>query len=291
VTVAVVTDSAATIPAGLAEELGIVVVPLRLAIGADDHRDGELDPEVLLAHTGDVTTSGPTPSDFVDVIESAPTTDGVVIVTVSREIAQGTFLSARAAAGAIAVPTRIVDTGTAAGAEGLVVLAAARAAARGASLDGVEAAALRVVGRVRLIATLPNLDHLVRSGHVPQAAAWAARWVGLHPVVEVRSGRISPSKPALSETAAHKAMLAAWRRTIPAAPATLHVAALHSLAADAARALLAGVAAEVEPAEAFIGTFGTAMLVHAGPGVAGLAWWWEDPAQDPGVRRREGTAS
>ena len=145
--------------------------------------------------------------------------------------------------------------------------------------DEVVAAAQRVVVRVRLIAMLPNLEHLVRSGHVPQAAAWAARWVGLHPVVEVRSGRISPSRPALSDSAAHKAMLAAWRRTIPARPAALHVAALHSLAANAADKLLAGVRAEVEPAEAFVGSFGTVMLVHAGPGVAGLAWWWDGPDQ------------
>lgn len=279
VTVTVVTDSAATVPTDLAEQLGIVVVPLRLAIGAANYRDGDIGPDALLARTEDVTTSGPTPADLLMAIEAAATSDGVVIATVSRDIAQGTFLSARAAAGAAAVPTRVVDTATAAGAEGLVVLEAARAAARGDSLDEVVAAAQRVVVRVRLIAMLPNLEHLVRSGHVPQAAAWAARWVGLHPVVEVRSGRISPSRPALSDSAAHKAMLAAWRRTIPARPAALHVAALHSLAANAADKLLAGVRAEVEPAEGFVGSFGTVMLVHAGPGVAGLAWWWDGPDQ------------
>ncbi len=275
-TVTVVTDSAATVPTDMAEEFGIAVVPLRLTIGADDYRDGDLSPDTLLTRTEEVTTSGPTPADYLTAIESTATADGVVIATVSRDIAQGTFLSARAAAGAAKVPTRVLDTATAAGAEGLVVLEAARTAARGAALDEVEAAALRVVDRVRLIATLPDLKHLVRSGHVPQAAAWAARWVGLHPVIEVRTGRISPSKPALSHGAAHKTMLAAWRRTIPASPAALHVAALHSLAADAADALLAGVRAVVEPVEEFVGSFGTAMLVHAGPGVAGLAWWWDD---------------
>ncbi len=276
-TVTVVTDSAATVPTDLAEELGIVVVPLRLTIGADDYRDGDVAPDTLLARTEDVTTSGPTPADFLTAIEAAASVEGVVIATVSRDIAQGTFLSARAAASAAAIPTRVVDTATAAGAEGLVVLEAARTAARGATLDEVVAAAQRVVARVRLVATLPDLEHLVRSGHVPQAAAWAARWVGLHPVVEVRSGRITPSKPALSEGAAHEAMLTAWRRTIPASPAPLHIAALHSLAESAADALLADVRAAIEPVEAFVGSFGTAMLVHAGPGVAGLAWWWDDP--------------
>src|SRR5438270_140076 len=36
-------------------------------------------------------------------------------------------------------------------------------------------------------------------------------------------------------------------------------------------------AAEVEPKTAFSASFGTVMMVHTGPGLAGLAWWWEEP--------------
>jgi hypothetical protein len=54
---------------------------------------------------------------------------------------------------------------------------------------------------------------------------------------------------------------------------------LHSLAPAAATELLTEVTAEIKPATAFVGSFGTVMLVHAGPGVVGLAWWWDDPVQ------------
>ena len=55
----------------------------------------------------------------------------------------------------------------------------------------------------------------------------------------------------------------------------LHVCALHALAADAANDLLAAIDAEHAPATSLVGSFSTAMIVHAGPGVLGLAWWWE----------------
>ena len=65
---------------------------------------------------------------------------------------------------------RVMDTGTAAGAEGLVVLAAAEAAAQDEPVESVQRAAQRVIERVRLIATVDSLDRLVQSGRVPGVA-------------------------------------------------------------------------------------------------------------------------
>ena len=33
---------------------------------------------------------------------------------------------------------------------------------------------------------------------------------------------------------------------------------------------------QVAPDESFIGEFGPVMVVHTGPGLSGLAWWWDD---------------
>ena len=294
VTVAVVTDSAATVPGEMAERLNIIVVPLRLEIGSDSYRDTELNPEAVLDRTEDISTSGPSPADFVSAIESHAGSDGAVVATVSRALAQGTFLAARAAAGLVEVPTRVVDTATAAGGEGLVVLEAARVAAAGGTIDEVEQAALRVAGRVRLAAphgAVPERHRgppcrgrprrIIRpmSAARSEAAAWAARWVGLRPVIELDAGKVSPLRPALSESGAHRRVLDTLRRSTPDPPTALHVAALHSLVPAAAEHVLADLRRDIEPATAFVGSFGSVMLVHAGPGVAGLAWWWaDDPA-------------
>jgi fatty acid-binding protein DegV len=70
-------------------------------------------------------------------------------------------------------------------------------------------------------------------------------------------------------------MLARWRRSRPRDGAALHVAALHALERGEAERLLDAVRAEASPVTAFIGEFDAVMVAHTGPGLTGLAWWWE----------------
>lgn len=278
--VLVITDSAGTVPADLAERLGVEVLPLRLSVDGDSLRDGDLPMADLLARDPKtISTSGPSPGDFLEVLERRASDDGTLIVTVAHDLASSTFSSARAAARMADTPVRVLDSQSAAGAQGLVVLAAAARARRGAGLDDVEAAATTAANRVRLVAALPNLDHVARSGHVPGAGAWATRFIGLRPLIELRFGTVRPLRPALSDEAAADAVLKAWRRTIPDGPARLHVAALHAEAEERAVRLLDAVQAEVEPATSFVGSFGVGMIVHSGPDLVGLGWWWEDDAE------------
>ena len=168
---------------------------------------------------------------------------------------------------------RVVDTGTAAGAQALVVLAAADCAARGGTLDEVEAVAREAVGRVRLVASVPNLDHLVRSGRVPDLAGRAGRALGLAPLFEFRDGAAHVMRPARGLDAAIERMVARCRREARAGCAW-QVVALHAQSPEAAEKLLARVEEELAPATVFVASFGVVMVVHTGPGLIGLAWQW-----------------
>jgi fatty acid-binding protein DegV len=108
---------------------------------------------------------------------------------------------------------------------------------------------------------------------VPGVAAWAGRSLGLRPLIEFRGGKIRPLRPVRGDRAAFDAILDPWRRSRTAG--RLHVAALHALAAERAEQLLGAVREEVEPATAFVGPFSSVMVAHTGPGLLGLAWWWE----------------
>jgi DegV family protein with EDD domain len=170
----------------------------------------------------------------------------------------------------------VVDTGSAAGGQALVVLAAAEAASRpGATLADVVRRATWVADRVRLVATIPNLDHLVRSGRVPGIAGWAGKRLGIHPLFEFRGGDVHRLRPALSGDAAAERIVAHVQRNV-APGGHLHVVALHALAPDSATDLLARLTSKIEPEESFVGEFGPVMVVHTGPGLSGLAWWWDD---------------
>jgi len=274
VSVAVVTDSAAAIPPGLAARNLVTVVPMWLTVRGTQVREGDRSLEDLVAEP-DIETSGPAPGEFEEVIRSCAGADGVLVLTIAATMSS-THAAAEIAARSMGGLVRVVDTTTAAGAEGLVVLAAAEAAAGGATLDEVEAAARRVIERVRLVAMVPNLDHLVRSGRVPGIAGWAGRRLGLAPLFEFGSGRIRRLRPALGADAALDRIVGTWRRSRPTGVGSLHVAALHALAPESADRLLAGVRAEVDPEVEFVSEFGSVMVVHTGPGLAGLAWWWDD---------------
>jgi fatty acid-binding protein DegV len=127
---------------------------------------------------------------------------------------------------------------------------------------------------MRLAATVPTLEHLVRGGRVPNIAGWAGRRLGIAPLFEFRDGRAHPLRPALGTTAAYDRILARWRRgRVP--DARLHVVALHADAPVDAENLLDRVRGETEPATAFVGEFGSVMVAHTGPGLVGLAWRWE----------------
>jgi DegV family protein with EDD domain len=275
--VAIVTDSAATLPPDLAAGNRVSVVPMEVTSGGRVlGNDRLVSLEEVLRHLHDgVRTSSPSPGRFSSVIGSAQRGDGVLVLTVARSMSS-TYQAASLAAKRSPGPVKVLDTGTAAGGEGLVVLAAASAAAAGRSLHEVLEAARQAAAHVELVATLDDLDHLVRGGRLPRTVGRLAGLVRVQPLFEFRGGLIRPLVPAFSRRGARRRMLARWRRSRPRdRRARLHVAALHALARDEAQWLLDAVRVEAEPVTAFVGEFDAAMVAHTGPGLTGLAWWWQ----------------
>jgi DegV family protein with EDD domain len=288
-TVTVVTDSAAALPPDLVGRYDIRVVPLVLQVGADRYRDGEISLDELVRRFDEpISTAAPSPGEFATVIADARRTGPVVTLTVAAGMSS-THDSAKLAAKLVtdndprATETShepdepdvaVLDTGTAAGAQGLVVLAAARAAAEGADRDEVVATAERVAGQVRLAASVADLERLARSGRVPDAARWIGDRLGVRPLFEFRDGRARPLRPAFSAEAAVDRIV--QRCAAGAARgARLHVTVLHALNPDAAAVLAERVRA-LEPVSFLVGPFSPVMVAHTGRGLAGLAWWWED---------------
>ena len=275
-----VTDSAASLPADLAGASGVAIVPMWVAIGGQQYRDGELTLKEVLDRAGEgLSTSGPAPGELAEAARAADHGDGVVILTLSHEMS-GVYQSARLAMDLLdREKVAVVDTGTAAGAEGLVVLAAAKAARAGLPLGSVVDEARRAAGRVRLLATLPSLDYLARGGRVPGAAAWGARWLGLSPVFEFRQGKVRPLRPARGGRLARQRIVDIWAREITEERqkgAALHVTALHAAEPAVAEDLLSEVGRRFQPSTAFVGSFSPVMVAHTGPGLVGLAWWWDE---------------
>lgn len=282
--VAVVTDSTACLPRNLVEQYDIKVVPLTFVFGDTSYTDDpELDIEEfyhrLETEKNTPTTSPASPGTYLEVYkELSRECDAILCVTVASRIS-GMYQAARVAKDMAAdeLPeTRIevLDSGTAAMAQGFVVLAAARSAVEGGSLDEVTAAANEVKSRVQLVAMVDTLDYLARSGRIPRAGAWAASLVGLKPILSIKNGQVKLRSASRNAKRATDGMLKSLQERVNG-EGCLRVSVIHANVPDMAEQLLEKVKQRVECTEVFIARFSPLMGIYTGPGVLGLVYYNE----------------
>ena len=107
---------------------------------------------------------------------------------------------------------------------GFVALAAARAAAAGADLDAVEAAARSAVPRGHAFIVVHRLDNLRRSGRIGTAASWLGTALSLKPLLCLDvDGRLVLAQRIRTVTKAHAAMVEQVAEVVGERPATIAV--------------------------------------------------------------------
>jgi DegV family protein with EDD domain len=280
--VAVVTDSSACLPRALAAEYGILSVPLRFRLNGRSYRDGvDISADEVYRRLPTLkalpTTSAPSPSDYYAVLHSAAAqVSGIVIITISSTLS-GAYQSAVAATATASetlkhVEIQVIDSRTAAGAQGLVVLAAARAAARGGDVHAVVLTAREVMERVELVAFLDTLYYIARSGRVPMALHYTNALLKVNPLFHIRpmSGEAKTIRIARGRESAERQMLEIVHRRLHGQ--FLRGIVLHSDCRDEAERLRVRIESEFDCAELHVGDFTPAMGIHAGPRVLGLAY-------------------
>jgi len=136
------------------------------------------------------TTSQPSIGDFLSVYE--PLLNGgseIVSIHLAGGIS-GTVAAAEQAReqlGDRASSVHIVDSATACGGEGLLVLAAAAAARQGGDGAAVAARALRARAELKLWFAIDTLEFLRRGGRIGGAQAWLGSALKIKPILTVQS--------------------------------------------------------------------------------------------------------
>ncbi len=281
--VAVVTDSTVCLPPELVSLHGIGVVPLRFVLEGASYLDGvEITADDIYRMLPQVktlpTTSAPSPSDYYAAIARASVShEAVLVITIASKFS-GMHLSATTAAATARdllknVDVQVLDSGTAAGAQGLVVLAAARAAGRGEDMESVLSAARSVMERVELVAFLDTLYYIARSGRVPMAIHWANVVVRVNPLfrIEPMSGEANTVRVARGRQSAERQLLEIVRRHVGARK--LHGIVLHSYRRAEGELLRDRILSAFDCEELHVSDFTPAMGIHTGPGVLGLAYY------------------
>ena len=280
--VAVVTDTTACIPKEQVKKHGIEVVPIELVFGDKVYRDGiDISPTEFYALLRQAetlpTTAGSLTGPYLEAYRKVSRkASGILCITESSKFS-GMFNSARVAVEMArkdipSVPIEVLECTTAAAGQGLVVLAAARAAASGKSLAEVVEIAREVMPQVSLFATLDTLHYLVRGGRVPKAAGLVNSLLQIKPVFTVNEGDAHTVALPRSTPNAMKRILKLMGQKV-AKGQPLRVAVMHADALKEAIILRNRISSQFDCAELFITEFTPVMGVHTGPGVIGVAFY------------------
>ncbi|NQW17656.1 MAG: DegV family protein [Chloroflexi bacterium] len=274
--VVVVTDSTADIAPELIEELGIHVVPLKVIFGTEEFIDGTTikAPEFyrkLEASSVFPTTSQPSPGEFVEKYrEISAGADGIVSIHISAKLS-GTYDSAIQARDELAgagPEIRVIDGKSASMGTGLTVLAAARAARDGASLDEVAALAESLIPRTHVLFLLDTLEYLKRGGRIGKASAFIGTLLKFHPLLGIVDGEVAPIARPRSKQKGVSALLSRLEAEGRIEQAAV-IVANDQVSADGLSVQVATMTGLTVPPTT---TIGPVIGAHAGPGLIGVAY-------------------
>jgi DegV family protein with EDD domain len=202
---------------------------------------------------------------------AAEQADAVVGVHLSTKLS-GTYSAAvQAAAMLPGKRIQVIDSNATAMAMGFVVLAAARAAQAGKSLDEVAQAARDTIPHVGVVFTVETLEFLRRGGRIGGAAAFMGSLLDMKPILDLRDGRVEPvERVRTKKKAVERVLEIITERANSHRPVRL--ATLHAAAPEEAAALLEIAKRRLGAEEALLCEVSPTVAVHAGPGTIGLAY-------------------
>jgi DegV family protein with EDD domain len=279
-TVKVVTDSGSDIPAEVAQELGISVIPLYVRFGESIYRDGiDLDADEfyheLVRNSDPPKTSAPPPGDFVQLYEQlAAETDEIISIHLSsrysstRDVA---MLARDYVKGKCRV--EVVDSKSASMGLGLVAILAARAARSGESLDRVTGLVHEIIPHTHILAMVTELKYVLGGKRIflPKmriflgkiATLFNAKLLG-----EIYEGKVHAIGIFRTEEKAFDRL----EKQLKESPGIKEMAIMHTTAPDWAGEL-AGRAASISPQEHLhLTRFGCVTGMQAGPRGVGVAF-------------------
>lgn len=273
-TIKIVVDSTADLDPKWLKQYDIRVVPVFVNFGQESYADDGVEitrPQFYkrLTQSSQLpTTSAPPPGLSEQAFrEALADADEVMAFCVSGKLSgvyNGMVLSARQVS---EDKIHVIDSGSVSMGMGWQALAAAEAAAHGATVAEIKTMLAAISPRVRVYAALDTMEYLRRGGRVGWASASLGALLQIKPIVGVQDGHVESVARVRTFKKAVQEMVNLAQQNAPLE----RLAVLHTNAPERAeelRQLLHNVA----PADYTVLTdVNTAIGTHVGPGGIGLA--------------------
>jgi DegV family protein with EDD domain len=273
--VRIVTDSSCDLPADVAAEYGIEIVPLSIRFGDDEFVDRvELSTAEFWARCSSSPvlpeTAAPAPGQFEAAYRKLRDEGATAIVAVMLSSAlSATMQSAELAARNVAdeIDVRVIDSRSLTLGLGTTAVACARAAREGRSADEVASLATDLARRAHVFGALDTLDNLKKGGRIGNAKALLASVLAIKPIIDVRNGVVEEGGKQRTRA---KALAFLVEKLASYGDRVDNLAVLHADCSDVdqfVEMLRPHYAGEI-----IVGEIGPVIGTHAGRGTIGVAF-------------------
>jgi DegV family protein with EDD domain len=168
-------------------------------------------------------------------------------------------------------PIEVIDTRLVSMALGFQVLAAARAARDGASLEECKQVALKAYDHIGVYFVVDTLKYLHAGGRIGGGKRFMGTALSIKPILEIRDGKIEAVKSVISISKAIDAMVDLVSVAV-AGKSPVRVSVFHALAEEKAALLLERITRQFNAIEAIPSYVSPAVGTHVGPGTLSIAY-------------------
>jgi len=272
--VKIITDSVSDIPAEVAEELGITIIPLYVRFGSKVYLDRvELSTEdfyrKLTSSRIFPTTAAPGPGEFAEVYDKlAEETDKILAIHVSSKFS-AIYETALRGKEQMKRKCRVevVDSLSGAMGEGLIAIAAAKEAQKGADLDQVADMVRRAIPKAHVYMCFDTLEYLRKGGRIGRGQALLGSMLRVNPILELKDGEAYPLGRERSRAKAIERLYGLAKSFTN----IMGLAVEHATTPDEAEALAQRLNPIFPKERIYISTVDPVVGAHVGPHVIGMA--------------------
>lgn len=279
--VAILTDSIACLTPEIVKQYQLRIIPLNIHFDGKLYQDGvditSAEAYRLLEEAPDHFASSPASiGEYLNAYRQASAqAEAILCITLSSKLS--TLYNVAGIAREEAknelpqTAIEVLDSKTAAGGEGLIVSAAAQAAAEGKNLAEVTKVTEAVRDKVYVIGIMETIRHVYRTGRIPKITARVGSLLNIKPIFTISEGAVHIAGLTRSKEKAVKRALTMMRKRVRASP--VHVAVAHADALEEGEQLKERISAEFNCVELWLTDFSPIMGYATGTGVLAIAFY------------------
>jgi DegV family protein with EDD domain len=280
--VGILTDTTASIPPPLAQQLKIELVPYYVHRGLDTLRDMvDVQPEPFaryLAQTDRLpTTSNPSIGDYLNGLKRLTERTKEIVALTMTSKGSGAYQACRTAVELLRermpeARVEVIDTLRVAMSQGWAAIEAARAALEGQPLSQVADRARETAQKSTMLMTADSLKYLYMGGRIGRAQHLVGSLLSIKPLIGMDDGVIVGLGAARTRTKAYGTIIEMMCRRV-GAQARIKIAYTHVAAEDQVALLRELISRQFDCVEAITTWLSPALGVHSGPGTVGVHFY------------------